>query len=57
MGGELSWQSLEAIAGVAEEIIHPSGATRVFLVCAVTDMCKSFISLNAIVKLNITRIR
>lgn len=31
-------------------MIHPSGATRVFLVCGVTDMRKSFNSLYAIVE-------
>lgn len=31
-------------------MIHPSGATRVFLVCGITDMRKSFNSLYAIVE-------
>ena len=31
-------------------MIHPSGATRVFLVCGVTDMRKSFNGLYAIVE-------
>jgi len=31
-------------------MIHPTGATRVFLVCGVTDMRKSFNSLYAIVE-------